>query len=114
MRPLPRLPSRSPVDLRGKRILVTGASSGIGAAAAEKFAAEGATVIIVARRAELLAEVAGRITARGGEAIAIPTNLVDMDAVDALVQQRRPCRHPDQQCRPVDPPAADGIAGALA
>ncbi len=86
MRPLPRLPSRSRVDLRGKRILVTGASSGIGAAAAEKLAAEGATVIVVARRAELLAEVAGRITACGGQAIAIPTDLVDMDAVDALVR----------------------------
>lgn len=86
MRPLPRLPSRSPIDLRGKRILVTGASSGIGAAAAEKFAAEGATVIVVARRAELLAEVAARIGARGGEAIAIATNLVDMEAVDALVR----------------------------
>jgi NAD(P)-dependent dehydrogenase (short-subunit alcohol dehydrogenase family) len=86
MRPLPRLPSRSPIDLRGKRILITGASSGIGAAASEKLAAEGATVIIVARRAELLAEVATRITARGGQAIAMPTNLVDLDAVDALVR----------------------------
>jgi len=86
MRPLPRLPSRSPIDLRGKRILVTGASSGIGAAAAEKLAAQGAVMIIVARRAELLAEVSGRITARGGEAIAIPANLADLDAVDALVE----------------------------
>ena len=50
MRPELHLPTRASVDLRGKRILLTGASSGIGEAAAEKFAAEGATVIVVARR----------------------------------------------------------------
>ena len=86
MRPLPRPPVRAAIDLRGKRVLLTGASSGIGAVAAEKLAAEGATVIVVARREHLLAEVVERVTARGGTAIAMPTNLADMDAVDALVQ----------------------------
>lgn len=90
MRPLPRLPARSPIDLRGKRILLTGASSGIGAAAAVKFAAAGATVIAVARREELLAEVVGRITAAGGEAIARAANLADMAAVDALARSAGP------------------------
>ena len=51
------------MDLRGKRILLTGASSGIGAVAACKLAAEGASIIAVARRESLLAEVVERITA---------------------------------------------------
>ena len=75
MRPLPRLRARSPIDLRGKRILLTGASSGIGEVAAEKLAACGAMVIVVARREHLLAAVVDRITARGGEAVAMPIDL---------------------------------------
>ena len=90
MRPLPRLAPRTPVDLRGKRILLTGASSGIGEAAAEKLANHGATVIVVARRAHLLDGVVARITARGGSAIAVPTNLADLDAVDELASTAGP------------------------
>ncbi|MGV0717752.1 SDR family oxidoreductase [Mycolicibacterium sp. XJ662] len=90
MRPLPRLTPRAPVDLRGKRILLTGASSGIGEVAAEKLAAHGATVILVARREDLLADVVARITARGGAAIAMPVNLADLDAVDQLAQHVGP------------------------
>ena len=74
------------VDLRGKRILLTGASSGIGAVAAEKFAAEGATVIAVARREHLLNEVVERIIASGGNAVAYPANLADLDQVDELAK----------------------------
>src|SRR5690625_3563222 len=77
-------PLAKPIELRGKRVLLTGASSGIGEAAAELFAEAGATVVAVARRKELLDEVAGRITAAGGDAIAVPCDLSDMDAVDAL------------------------------
>jgi len=84
MRPLPRPRARSPIDLRGKRILLTGASSGIGEVAAEKLAACGATVIVVARREHLLAAVVDRIAARGGEAVAMPTDLTDLEAVDEL------------------------------
>lgn len=86
MRPLPRLRSRA-VDLRGKRILLTGASSGIGEVAAESLAAEGATVIVVARRGDLLDRVVERIVARGGDGIAMATNLADMGAIDELVQR---------------------------
>jgi len=86
MRPLPRLPARSPMDLRGKRILLTGASSGIGAVAACKLAAEGASVIAVARRESLLAEVVERITASGGDAVAINADLSNLEEVDALVE----------------------------
>ncbi|HLR99762.1 MAG TPA: SDR family oxidoreductase [Mycolicibacillus parakoreensis] len=91
MRPpvAPRLrlynPAAHPVDLAGKRVLLTGASSGIGEAAAEQFAAQGATVIAVARRRDLLEQVSARITAAGGDAAAIDADLSDMAAIDALV-----------------------------
>ena len=74
-----------PVDLAGKRVLITGASSGIGEAAAEQFARRGATVVVVARRQDLLDAVAQRITAAGGTAISISCDVSDMDAIDALV-----------------------------
>lgn len=90
MRPLPRRASRTPIDLAGKRILLTGASSGIGEAAAAQLAGYGATVILVARRAQLLTAVADRIVARGGDAIAMPANLADLDAVDELVRDAGP------------------------
>jgi NAD(P)-dependent dehydrogenase (short-subunit alcohol dehydrogenase family) len=78
-------PATKPVSLDGKRILLTGASSGIGEAAAEQFAGHGATVVAVARRKDLLDAVVDRITQKGGSALAIPCDLSDMDAVDALV-----------------------------
>ncbi|WP_157546462.1 SDR family oxidoreductase [Mycobacterium sp. IS-1742] len=87
MRPVPRWPARTTVDLRGKRILLTGASSGIGAVAAQRLAAEGAFVIAVARREALLDEVVARIAAAGGAATAIPANLANLDEVDALVDR---------------------------
>ncbi len=92
MRPpvAPRLLLRRPdlgeVDLRGKRVLLTGASSGIGEAAAEKFARAGATVLVTARRGELLDAVVDRITRAGGTAAAYPCDLTDLDAVDTLVK----------------------------
>ncbi|CRZ17903.1 SDR family oxidoreductase [Mycolicibacterium neworleansense] len=80
-----RLQARGDIDVAGKRILLTGASSGIGEAAAEKFAAKGASVIAVARRQELLDDLVGRITAKGGDARAHAVDLSDMDAIDELV-----------------------------
>ena len=84
MRPALTVPSRTRIPLRGKRVLITGASSGIGEAGAEAFAAEGAEVILVARRADLLNEAAARIAGGGGVATAIPCDLSDLAAVDAL------------------------------
>jgi NAD(P)-dependent dehydrogenase (short-subunit alcohol dehydrogenase family) len=78
-------PNRDPIDLKGKRILITGASSGIGEAGAEKLARAGATVVVVARRQELLDAVAARITAAGGDARALTCDLSDLDAIDELV-----------------------------
>jgi NAD(P)-dependent dehydrogenase (short-subunit alcohol dehydrogenase family) len=90
MRPplMPRLlprPRATKIDLAGKRVLLTGASSGIGECAAEQFARHGATVVAVARRQDLLDELVGRITESGGNATAITCDLSDLDAVDALV-----------------------------
>jgi NAD(P)-dependent dehydrogenase (short-subunit alcohol dehydrogenase family) len=78
-------PLMKPVELAGKRILLTGASSGIGEAAAEQFARAGASVVVVARRQDLLDALAERITTAGGDAVSIPCDISDMDAVDALV-----------------------------
>jgi NAD(P)-dependent dehydrogenase (short-subunit alcohol dehydrogenase family) len=91
MRPPLTVSGRTRIPLRGKRVLITGSSSGIGEAGAEQFAATGAEVILVARRADLLDEVAARIAESGGTATAIPCDLSDLDAVDALcdtVEQR--------------------------
>ncbi|MBV8785108.1 MAG: SDR family oxidoreductase [Mycobacterium sp.] len=78
-------PAMKPVDLAGKRVLLTGASSGIGEAGAELLARNGATVVAVARRKDLLDALVDRITATGGSAISIPCDVSDMDACDALV-----------------------------
>ncbi|EFV13538.1 SDR family oxidoreductase [Segniliparus rugosus] len=74
------------VPLRGKRVLVTGASSGIGEAAAREFGRLGAKVIVVARRREELEAVAASIRAEGGEAEAITCDLRDFEAVDKLAE----------------------------
>jgi len=84
MRPPLRVPGPTRISLRGKRVLITGASSGIGEAGAERFAQEGAEVIAVARRADLLDALTERITDAGGTATAIPCDLSDLDAVDEL------------------------------
>jgi NAD(P)-dependent dehydrogenase (short-subunit alcohol dehydrogenase family) len=79
------LQPRRDVELAGKRILVTGASSGIGEAGAVKLARAGANVIVAARRRELLDSVVERITSAGGEAAAFACDLSNLDEVDELV-----------------------------
>jgi len=86
MRPPLAVPTGTNIDLRGKRVLLTGASSGIGAAAAEQFADAGCHVVVVARRRELLDEVAARISRTGGSARAIACDLSDLQAVDLLAE----------------------------
>jgi short-subunit dehydrogenase len=59
-------------DLRGARLLITGASGGIGRCLAEQAAREGARLALVARSADKLQELAGTLSALGAEALALP------------------------------------------
>jgi NAD(P)-dependent dehydrogenase (short-subunit alcohol dehydrogenase family) len=65
------------LGLTGAAVIVTGAGSGIGAAAARQLAAAGAGVVLVGRRAELLQEVADSINASSGRAIFVSADLAD-------------------------------------
>jgi len=71
--------------LKDKSIIVTGASSGIGAAAALLFAAEGASVVLGARRSAELAALAGTINQGNGRAVVLAGDVRDEGYADALV-----------------------------
>lgn len=70
--------------LSGEVAVVTGAGRGIGEGIAKVLAGAGASVVCAARRAHEVERVAEEIRARGGEAIAVPTDVTDPEAVDAL------------------------------
>jgi len=72
-------------DLTGSVALVTGASSGIGEATAESLAALGAKVALVARRADRLEALAGRIRDAGGTALVIEADVTGRDAAEQAV-----------------------------
>ncbi|NUS93090.1 MAG: SDR family NAD(P)-dependent oxidoreductase [Nocardia sp.] len=84
---LPRLRSRPGLSdaVSGRTVLITGASSGIGRAAAIRIGAAGARVALVARRENELAAVAAQIRAAGGSATVHPCDLNDFAALDAAV-----------------------------
>ena len=67
--------------------LITGASSGIGAASARLFAKEGYRVVLAARREERLKELEDEIRSEGGEAIAIRTDVSQLDSIDDMVRR---------------------------
>jgi NAD(P)-dependent dehydrogenase (short-subunit alcohol dehydrogenase family) len=72
-------------DMTDRVALVTGASSGIGRATAESFAARGARVVVAARRQEELADLVAAIEARGGQASAIKTDVSNAQDVERMV-----------------------------
>jgi NADP-dependent 3-hydroxy acid dehydrogenase YdfG len=74
-------------DLEGEVAIVTGASSGIGAATARALADEGMAVALAARREERLTDLAAEIDDGPGRALVVPTDVTDRDAVDALVER---------------------------
>jgi NAD(P)-dependent dehydrogenase (short-subunit alcohol dehydrogenase family) len=75
------------LGLRGRAAIVTGASQGIGRAIAVALAAEGARVMVAARRAEALEQVVAEIASAGGEAAAKATDITDAKAIQALVEE---------------------------
>jgi len=74
------------VQLKGKVVLITGASSGFGEDAARLFATEGARVVLAARRIDRLQDVVARIQAAGGEAMAVPVDVNNLADIENMVQ----------------------------
>jgi NADP-dependent 3-hydroxy acid dehydrogenase YdfG len=73
-------------SVEGRIAVVTGASSGIGEATARRLAELGASVAVIARRADRLEHLVQTITAHGGTAIALSVDVTDKDAVFAAAQ----------------------------
>jgi len=71
--------------LKNKVVLITGASSGFGAAAAKQFAQEGCKIVLAARRIERLEEMANEMNARGGDSLPIAVDVTQPAQIEALV-----------------------------
>jgi NAD(P)-dependent dehydrogenase (short-subunit alcohol dehydrogenase family) len=84
---LPRTPS---FDLSGKHALVTGASCGIGLAAAAALAEHGAEVTLAARRTDILEEIASQMSAEGWTARVLALDVADIDATTQVVADNGP------------------------
>ncbi|HTR59558.1 MAG TPA: SDR family oxidoreductase [Casimicrobiaceae bacterium] len=72
-------------NIEGKVVVITGASSGLGEATARFLSAQGATVVLGARRADRIQSLAGELTGKGGKAIAVATDVTDYGQVKRLV-----------------------------
>lgn len=80
---------RVSADLTDRVVAITGASSGIGEATALACARAGATVALAARRGDRIGELAARIEADGGRALAVPTDVTDADQAAAFIEATR-------------------------
>jgi len=74
------------MSFRGKSVIVTGATSGIGRATAEAFARESASILLVGRNETVLKEVEGSVRAGGGEAAACAVDITAPEAADRVVK----------------------------
>ncbi|HET9912706.1 MAG TPA: SDR family oxidoreductase [Anaerolineales bacterium] len=72
--------------LSGKVVLITGASSGFGEAAAKLFAQEGCKIVLAARRMERLEELANEIHANGGEALPVSVDVTQPSQIESMVK----------------------------
>jgi len=72
-------------NIEGKVVVITGASSGNGEAAARHLSAQGASVVLGARRAERIQSLAKDLTGRGGKALAVTTDVTRYEQVKQLV-----------------------------
>lgn len=73
-------------ELKDKVVIITGASSGFGEDAACLFAKEGCKVVLAARRVDRLQDLAERIQKEGGEAIAVPMDVIERADIENMVQ----------------------------
>jgi NADP-dependent 3-hydroxy acid dehydrogenase YdfG len=72
-------------NIEGKVVVITGASSGLGEATARLLSAQGASVVLGARRIDRLRVLADELSRRGGKALAVPTDVIQCDQVQRLV-----------------------------
>jgi NADP-dependent 3-hydroxy acid dehydrogenase YdfG len=73
-------------SLKGRVVIITGASSGFGEHAAWLFSREGCQVVLAARRQERLEDIASEIRAAGGDALPVVTDVTQQDRIQALVK----------------------------
>src|SRR5439155_82205 len=71
--------------IKGKVVVITGASSGLGEAAARLLSAQRASVVLGARRADRLESLAGELNRNGGKAVALATDVTQREQVKRLV-----------------------------
>jgi NAD(P)-dependent dehydrogenase (short-subunit alcohol dehydrogenase family) len=83
-------------ELAGQVAIVTGGGQGIGCAIAQELARAGAAVAVTARNLDRLEEAVASITAAGGQAIALPADVTDSDAIEKVL------RDTERQLGPVD------------
>src|SRR6266702_1336814 len=74
-------------DLTDRVAIITGGTRGIGRAVADGFVAAGAKVVVASRKADACASTEADLVAMGGDALAVPMNMGDLDALPVLVER---------------------------